>query len=252
MRAKHPEHQEAVRLRWEGLSYSQIARRLNVSTGSLSRWLRAIPATINHRAVVPSEAFRTQGARLHADRLSRTSVIIQQARGEIGSLSLRELTLVGAALYWAEGSKDPLRENVDVANSDPRLIQLILRWFRVVCAVPDDKLHVHLHIHTDLDLEECLRFWMQVTGLPRGQFAKPQIKHSSLGYRKKRSYRGTVSIRVHDRQLYRRIQGWIQGFSGDPLAPVAQTGESSCLLSSGSAVRIGPGAPSCGKDVEDL
>lgn len=222
MRAKNPERQEAVRLRWEGLSYLQIAHRLNVSTGSLSRWLRTIPVTINHRPVMPSEIFRTRGAWLHADRLARTVAITEQARQEIGSLSLRELKIAGAMLYWAEGSKSAEEEMVVIANSDPQLVALALRWLRFICGAADHKMRIQMHIHTDLDEEECLQFWMQVTGLPRAQFLKTQIKPSSLGHRKKRLYRGTIQIRVSDRSLYRRIQGWILGLQGDAQAPVAQ------------------------------
>ena len=124
-------------------------------------------------------------------------------------------------LYWAEGSKEE-REIVDISNSDPRLIQLALRWLRVVCEVPDEKIRIQMHIHTDLDLEECIQFWSRVTGLPRNQFQKTQIKLSSLGHRKKRLYFGTIKIRVCDKQLYRRIQGWIQGLHLGHTAPVAQ------------------------------
>lgn len=221
MRRKSLEFQnEAVRLRKQGLSYSSISRTLGISRSTLSCWLRAIPIPPIRKAML-SEAFRNQGARLHAERLEKTSASIKAACDEIGPISLRELKIAGAMLYWAEGSKED-REIIDIANSDPRLIQLALRWLRVVCEVPNEKIRIQMHIHTDLDLEECLRFWGGVTGLPRGQFQKTQIKASSLGHRKKRLYFGTVKIRVCDKQLYRRIQGWIRALHLGHTAPVAQ------------------------------
>ena len=195
---------------------------LKISRSTLSLWLREIPVTLVRWKATPSEVFRTQGQRLHAERLEKTAVAVNLAREEIGRLSLRELKIAGAMLYWAEGTKDPKRELIAVSNSDPQLVQLALRWLRIVCEVPNQKIRVQLHVHTDLDLEECLGFWMKVSQLPREQFTKPQIKRSSLGHRKKLSYYGTVQVRVCDKQLYRRIQGWIQGLHGDPLAPVAQ------------------------------
>ena len=221
MKKRILEYSEAVRLRKEGLSYSQINRVLKVSKSPLSSWLRVIPIS-SARKTTLSESFRMQGKRLHAERLKRTAATIGLAREEIGVLTLRELKIAGAMLYWAEGTKSAEKENVAVSNSDPRLIQLALQWLRIICGIPDQKIRVQMHIHTDLDPEECLGFWMQVTRLPRDCFTKPYIKRSSLGRRKKLSYRGTIQIRVSDKQLYRRIQGWIEGLQVGHLAPVAQ------------------------------
>ena len=209
-RTRH-EYDAAVELRKRGLSYPEISRELRVSKSTLSLWLRHIPVTLERQRVTPSEVFRTQGQRLHAERLKKIALATAEAREEVQSLSLRELMITGAMLYWAEGTKDPKTETFEVANSDPVLVQFALRWLREVCGVPDHKIHVQMHIHTDLDEEECRAFWMAATQLPREQFLKTQIKHSSLGHRKRRSYYGTVQVRVWNRQLYRRVQGWICG-----------------------------------------
>ena len=220
MKVKSDNYNVAVQLREQGLSYSQIGRIVGVSKSTLSVWLHHLPLILERRKVLPSEVFRTQGQRLHTERLEKIAAAVSQACQEIKPLSLNELKIAGAMLYWAEGTKDPKTEPVTISNSDPELVRFALRWLRDVCCVPDHKIHVQMHLHTDLDVEECLTFWMRVTQLPREQFMKTQIKQSSLGHRKKRSYQGTVQIRVWDRQLYRRIQGWIRGLW--QLAPVAQ------------------------------
>ena len=222
MRQPSAKYGEAVALRKQGLSYPQISRRLAVSKSTLSTWLRTIPVVLEQKRVMPSEIFRTQGQRLHAKRVAQIAVTTDQACKEINALSSYELKLAGAMLYWAEGTKNPETEPVAISNSDPELVRLALRWLREVCQVPDHKIRIEMHIHTDLDEEECLAFWMKIVRLPREQFIKTQIKKSSLGHRKKRSYWGTIQIRVWDRQLYRRIQGWIRGLQNNHTAPVAQ------------------------------
>ena len=212
---KRAEYDEALRLRKQGFSYPEISRRLYVSKSTLSLWLRDLPIVLGRRKVTPSEIFRTQGRRLHEQRLKQIAMVTNQACREIGLLSPQELKIAGAMLYWAEGTKDPKTEPVTISNSDPKLVRFALRWLRESCHVPDHKIHIQLHIHTGLDLEDCLVFWMEITQLPREQFMKTQVKRSSLGHRKKRLYNGTVQIRVWNRQLHRRIQGWICGLQVD-------------------------------------
>ena len=222
MSKKSRVYERATELRRQGFSYPEISRKLCVSKSTLSIWLRSFPVVLERKQVKASEIFRTQGQRLHAARLRKIAIARDEASREIEALSLKELKIVGAILYWAEGTKDSKLESVAISNSDPELIRLALRWLREVCQIPDHKLRVQMHIHTDLDHDKCLAFWMHVTGLPREQFLKTQIKKSSLGHRKKISYNGTVQIRAWDRQIYRRIQGWIFGLQRQIDAPVAQ------------------------------
>ena len=160
MRARFDRYEEAVALRKRGLSYPEISRRLQVATSTLSGWLQEMPVVLGRRKVMPSEIFRTQGQRLHAERLEKIAITTEQAWQEIGSLSPRELLIADAMLYWAEGSKDPKREIVEISNSDPKFVHFTLRWLREVCRVPDHKIRLKMHVHTDLDPEACLTFWM--------------------------------------------------------------------------------------------
>ena len=209
-------------MRKEGLSYSEINKTTHVARSTLSYWLRDISVISMAKKQILSERFLMQGKRLHEIRLVETRTIMGQAIEEIGTLSLRELKLLGAMLYWAEGTKSDKHEFVAISNSDPQFVQVTLQWLRVVCRVPDSKIRIQLHIHTDLDLQECINFWVGVTRLPPEQFTKPYVKRSSLGHRKKISYYGTVQIRVADRKLYRRIKGWMEGLKGVASAPIAQ------------------------------
>src|SRR3989338_11449015 len=141
MRKQSDKYDEAIALRKQGLSYPEISRKLDVSKSTLSIWLRSLPVVLGRERLMPSEVFRTQGQRLHAKRLGQIASMTNQACQEVGALSLRELKMLGAMLYWAEGTKDPKTEPVTISNSDPALVRFALRWLREVCRVPDRKIH---------------------------------------------------------------------------------------------------------------
>jgi len=210
MERKLQEQKEATELRLKGMSYIQIAKKLGVSKSSLSRWLHSIPyKNKEFNFENASDAFKNRWYILKLEKEKRIRSIKKESIGEIGKLTKRDLIIGGAVLYWAEGTK--VGEEVCISNSDPAVIQFAMNWFREICKVNEEKFRIQLHLHSDLNHNICQHYWMRITGIPKKQFHKSYIKESSLGHRKNRLYKGTVKIRVNDRNLHRRIMGWIQG-----------------------------------------
>ena len=209
MKRKPQEQKEAIALRLKGMSYLQIAKRLGVSTSSLSRWLHNI--SYQHKKFdinKASHAFKNRGSLLRLEKIRRVKSIKSEAIKQIDKASKRDLLIGGAALYWAEGTK--VGEEVCMSNSDPQVIKFAMKWFREMYKVDEEKFRIQMHLHTDLNYDRCLCYWMNTTSLPQEPFNKAYIKDSTLGHRKNRLYNGTVKIRVNDKNLHRRIMGWIQ------------------------------------------
>ena len=102
----------AIRLRKSGRSYNEIARFLRVPKSTLATWFRdlVLPPRLVERLYSRARSAGTKALVVrnkHQTVLAqeRATVIQQAARAEIGSVSTRELQLVGSALYWAEGTK---------------------------------------------------------------------------------------------------------------------------------------------------
>jgi hypothetical protein len=111
------------------------------------------------------------------------------AMREVGAIDGDKLRVIGAALYWAEGGK--YRNAVAFVNSDPQMIRLMMKFFREVCDVKEEKFRGMLHIHPHLDGEGALGFWSSITGIPSSQFYKTQravskasIHHEQIDCRK--------------------------------------------------------------------
>ena len=102
----------------------------------------------------------------HEEAILRKRDIFGMASSEISNLSWRDLKLIGTALYWAEGYKTNLARDVEFVNSDPLMIKLIMRWFREVCNVSENKFKLRIQIHEVSNIEEGIKFWSLNTGIP--------------------------------------------------------------------------------------
>ncbi|MFC1612663.1 hypothetical protein ACFL29_02330, partial [Patescibacteria group bacterium] len=151
------------------------------------------------------------GAKIQQQRrIEKTKQIIQQAQQEARVYYKNPFFLSGLMLYWAEGDKSET-EDIKFSNSDPVMIKLMMKWFREICKVPEEKFRIALHIHGLHCRSDIESFWSNIVEIPLNQFHKIQIKPTSLGQRKKILYNGTCSIRINNRNLFRRMHGWRVG-----------------------------------------
>lgn len=141
------------------------------------------------------------------------------AAARVGTLSDRELMLIGAALYWAEGSKDKpyaRREVVAFVNSDERVIAMFLRWLDLMAVPPENRTYRVL-IHESADIDAAHTFWSGVTGVATSRFDRPTIKrHTPKTNRLNVSagYHGCLVVRVRSgRVLYQQIEGLFNGMA---------------------------------------
>ncbi len=206
------ERKKAIKLRKQGLTYTEIGQRPKVSKSSLSLWLRNVPYVPTEQTLQKRRmASISSGQVLHQRKIRRIAQIKEVAKQEIPNIVPNELKLLGAMAYWAEGSKtqDSL---VKFTNSNPKFIKFVLKWLREVCRVPEEKLRVHLRTHSDVDKRKVELFWSSITRIPLSRFHKTTLKISGSngkGYNK--LAHGIATITVCDTNLFYRIAEWIEG-----------------------------------------
>jgi len=238
-RAKDELRRRARELRGTGQSLLEIARELGVAKSSVSLWVRDIPAAPH----VQTEKARARAREWWIAERGRRDVMRQQekldAAREVGRLTDRELLLIGAAVYWAEGSKaKPWRqdESLQFINSDPRMILLFLRWLELL-DVHGDRIRFSVHIHESADIDAALRFWSELVGVPTSEFGKTVIKRHQPRTNRKNigdDYVGCLLVYVRaSAALYRRAEGLFVGITeGSPAAvrwPAGLPALASCL-----------------------
>lgn len=195
---------EAIRMRKEGASYSQIKEKIKVSKSSLSLWLHNMPLPekrlreLRDWNVVRIERFRDT---MRRKRESRWKEVRKRAAKDIGTLSRKEMLIAGLFLYWGEGGKTMIA-STSLSNTDPAMLCFFIHWLQTL-GVPKGRLRVHVHLYADMDIKMELRYWSKVLDLPPTSFTKPYIKtsnRSGLSYKQKFTH-GTCNVLYHNRDV---------------------------------------------------
>lgn len=202
----------AVALRHQGLSYNEIRRKIPVAKSTLSLWLKTISLKPEHkkRLYTKQISILSLGSQSqHARREREVTDIIQSAIKEISlPISLEAYRLMGAALYWAEGSKG---KRFEVTNSDPNLILFMVKWVEKVVGVIPVKLKARLNIYPQQNDKKIKQFWSDLTGIPVSNFGKSYIKPLNKNYKKNNLYYGTIRIEMpKGTDVKHRVFGWVQ------------------------------------------
>ena len=209
------EKEKAKALRKEGYSINQIVKETGFTKSSVSLWVRDIVLTkeqkkgLSERGRSIESIEKRRINRLHNEQQKR-QIIIDEAKKDFTSVSLEQLKLIGIILYLGEGGKTK-KGLARVANSDPLVIKIIMRFFREICQVPESKFRGYIHTFEHADVEKTETYWSQITGIPRKQFYKTYIKPSSASLQKRKSLPfGTIDVCVCDTKLFLTIIGWIE------------------------------------------
>ena len=212
---KRIERDKARVLRKTGMSINDIVTELKVSKASVSAWVRDVHLTTIQRQSLTSRGFSVSAIeKRRKNRIENTNrrhqVVVDEAKSNIRSLSRSELLLVGTALYWGEGNKSN-RNVAGVANSDPDVIRIMMRFFTEICNVEAKKFRGHVHTFSHLNANEAEKYWSAVSGIPKSQFYKTYSKPSSASKGKRDSLPyGTFQIYVCDTKVALTIKGWTE------------------------------------------
>ncbi|MEV5824483.1 helix-turn-helix domain-containing protein [Spirillospora sp. NPDC052242] len=210
---------KAIELRKQGWTYREIAGSLGIAIGTCSRWLRDVPAPPRpgHDQERVAAMWKARWEPFHIAREQERQELKLAACREVGELSDRDVLMLGAVIYWCEGSKDKIyrrQEKVRFINSDPALIAFFLRFLQVA-GVRGDQIRYRLHIHETADVDEVTRWWAEAVGASAEEFQKPTIKRHRAKTNRKNlvdEYRGCLQVSVNrSADLYRRIEGWAFG-----------------------------------------
>jgi transcriptional regulator with XRE-family HTH domain len=202
---------KAIQLRKNGLSYGDIAKKLDISKSTASLWLHDIQLTpLQRKKLNANQAvhLNTGPHSSYERRKNQIQKIQDKAENEISfPLTKDAYKLFGAALYWAEGNKV---NDFTITNSDPLLIQFMCQWFYKIFDIKPSHLKAHLNIYTNQNDIQIKKFWSDITKIPLSQFGKSFIKPVNKNYKKNTLYYGTIKVRVaKGTDLRYRVFGWI-------------------------------------------
>lgn len=223
MISKIKERKKAIALRRRGLPYSRILKEVPVAKSTLSLWFQSVHLSKKQKQRLTAariEAGKRGGARRHLDRIERTNALIEQSAHTIGKVSNRELLLIGAMLYWAEGSKEKEYHpgsRTELGNSDPAMLRVFKKWLYEIANVKEDELKYEIYLHETCKdrVQDVRKYWSAQLRVPLQKMQTIYFKKNKLKTNRKNTgngYYGLVKIRVRNSSsLNRLIQGWIKG-----------------------------------------
>lgn len=196
---------KAKKLRERGCSLKEISNKLGIVKSTVAIWAGDIKMdkVAQARLLTKIKLGQFISAR---NRRAKTKALeekyFQEALEEI-RLNPDYEKIMCAMLYWCEGGKD-VRNGVRFINSDPRVIAVFLRLFRLSFSLDEGKFRVCVHLHEYHDAKRQLAFWSKVSHIKRSQFIKPFCKkHTSIRIRK--NYPGCASVYYQSADMARRL-----------------------------------------------
>lgn len=215
--------EKAINLRRRGLSYSEILKQISVAKSTLSLWLRSVNLSKRQEQKLTEKklaSMRRGAIAKRNQRIEKTQFIKNEAVSEIKTISNRELWLIGAALYWAEGSKAKdhnISQGLIFNNSDPLMIGLFLKWLNNILKIKNNGIHFEIYIHENHknNIENAKKFWAKITKRNVSEFSRIYFKKNKINTKRKnigQNYYGLLRIKVRkSSDLNRKVSGWIEG-----------------------------------------
>ena len=118
-----------------------------------------------------------------------------------------ELFNLGIGLFLGEGTKKN-KFNVALANSDPQILQLFLKFLREICGVKERKIKAALNIFNDIDIKEAVNFWSKITKISVDRINTTMVRKSKGGTYKNKSHWGTLTVYVPNVRLKAIVDEW--------------------------------------------
>ena len=217
---KYKEKLKARELRRkEGLSLVDISKRLEVSKGSVSVWVRDINLTKEQKLKLSLKNPVFIGQNNGAKAIKEKAKEIRKKYQEVGRKEAQQNNLLhcqGCMLYWAEGTKS--RNCMRFSNSDPFLMLLFKNFLENYFNIPNDKIILKINCYTNngIVLEDIIVYWLNFLNLSRENLRKCQINQipsSSKKYKRGKLLYGVANLEVYSVELVQRIYGAIKEYA---------------------------------------
>lgn len=210
---------QAQKLRDVGYSYNMIQAKLGIPKSTLSNWFRDRPFIPNREVLDRIQYGPIKSAeKSHNKKVKEIDELLKIGAEEIGSLTKRDLWLLGLGVYIGEGTKS--FDSIRLANADPMVIKLAIKWFKEVIGISNENISIRLHLYPDNNEQTCIKYWRNITKLPLVSFYKVHIdrRENKAKIKRKKLPFGTAHITIkangnkdYGVRLSRRMKGWMYG-----------------------------------------
>ncbi len=221
----YPQIKETAKsMRERGMSLGDISKTLNVTKSTLSFWCKDIILTeplilkIKTKGKLKSIRGLLRYSELkRKERVDRNNLHKQEGVKMLGTLSDRDILMIGLGLYWGEGYKYDNGE-FGFTNSNPLMIRFYFKWLKL-WGVEKNSLIFRLTLNKIFikEAKNIKNFWIKFLDIKEEQFSKTTFIQTNL---KKASmkdiekYKGILRVKVRKGTALRnKILGAIEYLS---------------------------------------
>lgn len=196
----------AKRMRENGMSLGDISKKLQVTKSTLSFWCKdmILSESAINKIKTKGKLKSIRGLLRYAETKRKARIdrnILQKKEGVValGTLSERDILMVGLGLYWGEGYKYENGE-FGFTNSNPFMIRFYLKWLKL-WNVEKDLLRFRLTLNEFFRKEEnnIKNFWINFLSIQEEQFSKTTYIKTSLkkaSIKNMEKYKGILRVKV--------------------------------------------------------
>ena len=211
---KTVERERARELRARSWTLADIATELGVSKSSVSLWVRDVefvprPRNRGHSSQQPHP--------LRVRKLAEIERCRQDAEEFVQTLTERDVAMFALGLYAGEGSKT--QNCVSMANTNPSLLRVFVRWLRNDFDIDESRLRCRLYLHVGLDLVGATRFWSDVLAIPPTQFRSTHRAVADETRRRRKHPLGCATVYYSCALTHRRVMASIEAISSRNVYP---------------------------------
>lgn len=193
--------EEAIKLRKEGTSMTNIESRLGIPRSTLSGWFKNIQLSqpikrkLRENSKNALHEARKKAVLWHNAQKAKR---LQEAKDEAGNVldgintddpHILELAL--AMLYLGEGFKTG---KTALGNSDPLILKFFLAMTKRIFNVDIKKIRCELHLRADQDPQKMKEYWSQELHIPIENFKHVAIDKRTIGSKTYPHYKGVCII----------------------------------------------------------
>ncbi len=218
VRIKSKEKSDAIKLRKQGKTYSEILRVVPVAKSTISLWLREVGLAKKQKQLITAKRIAGQLRAIEVikrNKIKRVKDIKSLAREEVPKLIKDPFWLTGVLLYWGEGSKEHEHAcPVKFTNMDLNMHRIFLKWMLRYLPISKSDLAFELFIHERADVEGAKNYWSKELSFSKKVLKVYFKKHNPKTKRKRigDSYFGVLSVQARGSiALNRKIAGWVDG-----------------------------------------
>lgn len=214
--------EEARRLRREGWTLGEIARKLGPPKNTLTLWVRDIELTPEqqqrikeHEREMLSENQRLGAAYHREARLKRIAAEQEKAAAFLDQIDDVHRTnhIAAAMLYLGEGAKT--EGAFCFINSNPHIIRYWMYLLRTSFTIDEAKFRLQILNRFDQDEDDLLMYWQEVTNVMH--WIKPHTDPRTEGKPTLRTdYKGVCKVHYYDVSIRRYLDALARGLMSGP------------------------------------